>query len=89
MATKAKNSKRVANEYEPKSLPAGTVVETIEKKGKYFLQITVPVDIRESSTGKSEIIATTGGNCMVEDLDYEGRPVYVGVVCYSPFGKDE
>lgn len=84
MATKVKAKKP---EKTPKRLPDDVEVEIVKIGKKAYLKALVPIEIKESSTGKSDIIATTGGN-LLSDLDFKGRKVFFGCVCYSPVGKD-
>lgn len=85
---KTQTKKSNKSEKQPKTLPANVSVEVIEIKGKPYMKVLIPIEIKESSTGKSEILATTGGNCLTE-LDYQGRDVYFGCVSYSPYGESE
>lgn len=45
------------------------------------LIITLPIAPRTSKSGKSLVIASTGGNITV-GLEYEGKPVIIGVNAY-------
>ena len=47
------------------------------------ITITLPISPRTSSSGKSTIIASSGGN-KASSAMYEGRPVICGVNCYVP-----
>ena len=45
------------------------------------LILTLPIAPRTSKSGKSTVIATTGGNITC-GVDYEGQPVTIGVNAY-------
>lgn len=49
-----------------------------------YLHIVIRTDqtLGESKTGKSELLATTGGNVTIS---VNGKPVKVGINCYVPF----
>ena len=48
---------------------------------KNTLVITLPISPRTSKSGKSTVIASSGGN-MATTAEYEGKPVVVGVNAY-------
>jgi len=49
------------------------------KDGK--LVITMPISPRTSKSGKSTVIASSGGNIRTM-VEYEGKPIVVGINCY-------
>ena len=50
-------------------------------KAKKNLTIVIPVEKKESKSGKSFLIATTGGN-IPTDLSVDGQPLIVSVNAY-------
>jgi hypothetical protein len=83
MAKKAskKTATAAKKEYKPRQLPKGADVDV--KDGNFV--ITIPIERRPSSTGKSEILASTGGNCVVpiEFEGEEGKVIMMGLNIYS------
>ena len=53
---------------------------TVTSDGKK-LTITIEIDPHASKSGKSLVIASTGGNLATE-CKYEGKPVVVGLNAY-------
>ncbi len=52
----------------------------VEKKGE-TLVITIPIEKRESGSGKSIVIASSNGN-VTTSLMVDNKPLIVGVNCY-------
>lgn len=72
--------------YEPQQLPVGTTVKMNKDNTKFIIEI--PYDPKESSTGKSTLLASTGGNCIapqiqVENEDGEELTVMLNVNMYA------
>jgi len=47
------------------------------------ITVTLPISPRTSASGKSTVIASTGGN-KASTATYQGKPVICGVNCYIP-----
>ena len=53
------------------------------KDGKLTIELPI-VEGRKSKSGKTFLLASTGGNKSPEGLIHDGRQVVVGVNCYIP-----
>ena len=53
-----------------------------EEKGE--IVITLPVSPRPSKSGKTTLVASSGGNQTFSDVEFDGKPVTVGVNAYTP-----
>lgn len=53
------------------------------KDGKLTIELPV-VEGRKSKSGKSYLLASTGGNVEPEGLIHDGRQVTIGINCYRP-----
>ena len=58
-------------------------VSIFEKDGNSFLKIEVPVSLRPSKSGKTMLVASSGGNITTSAI-VDGKPVTVGVNAYVP-----
>jgi hypothetical protein len=55
---------------------------TIEKEGSVeVLKITIPINERRSTSGKTMVIASTNGNIPIS-VQYKGKPVILGLNAY-------
>lgn len=54
------------------------VIEIIKQGNVEVLQIQLPISKRASKTGKSDIIAGTGG-FQTSSVQYDGKPIKVSV----------
>lgn len=54
---------------------------TKDKSGAEVMTIQLPVNVRPSSTGKTTIVASSGGNIALP-LQIDGYAVHVGVNCF-------
>jgi hypothetical protein len=52
-----------------------------EIKGK-DLVITIPISEKDSKSGKTTVIASSGGNIGVPGLMHKGKQIFVGVNAY-------
>lgn len=57
-----------------------TMKAEISKDGR-TMTITLDVSPRESATGKSTVVATSGGN-QPTTMQFDGKPIFVGVNAY-------
>ena len=57
------------------------------KDGKLTIELPV-VEGRKSKSGKSYLLASTGGNVEPVGLIHDGRQVTVGVNCYCPVAEN-
>jgi len=56
-------------------------VSIFEKDGNSFLKIEVPVSLRPSKSGKTMLVASSGGNVSTS-ATVDGKPVTVGLNAY-------
>jgi len=56
-------------------------VSIFEKDGNSFLKIEVPVALRPSKSGKTMLVASSGGNVSTAAI-VDGKPVTVGLNAY-------
>tara|TARA_R100001244_G_scaffold131957_2_gene106378 strand:+ start:348 stop:536 length:189 start_codon:yes stop_codon:yes gene_type:complete len=56
-------------------------VSIFEKDGNSFLKIEVPVSLRPSKSGKTMLVASSGGNVSTSAI-VDGKPVTVGLNAY-------
>ena len=56
-----------------------------DKEGVSTLTITVPVSLRPSKSGKTMLVASSGGNVTTSAI-VDGKPVTVGLNAYIPKG---
>jgi hypothetical protein len=46
------------------------------------LIITIPISVKDSKSGKTKVVASSGGNIAVAGLMHENKQVFVGVNAY-------
>jgi len=56
-------------------------VSVFEKDGNTFLKIEAPVALRPSKSGKTMLVASSGGNVSTSAI-VDGKPVTVGLNAY-------
>ena len=54
----------------------------IDKDGIKVLQIEIPISPRTSASGKSLVIASSGGNIATTAI-HDGKPVIIGLNAYT------
>ena len=60
-----------------------TIIAEIKKEGKgQVLILTIPVKKEKSKSGKSMLIASSGGN-QITELEVDGKKVVVGINAYT------
>lgn len=62
---------------------ADTTVKLTGEGKKQRLEISIPVSKKDSKSGKTVLIATTGGN-MVTDVEVDGKKLVIGLNAYIP-----
>ena len=60
-------------------------VSIFDKDGVSMLKIEVPVSLRPSKSGKTMLVASSGGNVSTSAI-VDGKPVTVGLKAYIPKG---
>tara|TARA_R110001583_G_scaffold50315_1_gene157047 strand:- start:540 stop:728 length:189 start_codon:yes stop_codon:yes gene_type:complete len=60
-------------------------VSIFDKDGVSMLKIEVPVSLRPSKSGKTMLVASSGGNVSTSAI-VDGKPVTVGLNAYIPKG---
>ena len=60
-------------------------VSIFDKDGVSMLKIEVPVSLRPSKSGKTMLVASSGGNVSTSAI-VDGKPVPVGLNAYIPKG---
>ena len=48
------------------------------------ITLTLPISPRPSKSGKTVVVATSSGNKTFSDVQFDGKPITVGVNAYIP-----
>lgn len=65
------------------AFPIGRNVTASVKDGVLTLTIDLTADTRPSKAGKSDVVATTGGNVIVPGALIDDRPLSLGLNAYA------